>query len=144
MSAGSGVHHSEFNPSDENPVELFQIWIHPSGKGLSPRYEKRDFRSLELLNSWVLLVSHDGREGSMPIRQDASILTARLEEGKVLVSMPSTANHGRLLLVIEGAVKISEHILGRRDELQVIGDDPFELTALSDAQLLLFDVPMEL
>lgn len=143
MSAGSGVHHSEFNPSADEAVELFQIWIHPQSKGLSPRYEQRDFRDLDTKNRWALIVSSDGREGSMPIRQDASILTARLETGNTLVCEPVKAGHGRLLLIIEGVVQTCGDILMRRDELQVLSDEPFEIMASTDAHLLLFDVPME-
>ncbi len=142
MSAGSGVHHSEFNPSSDEPVELFQIWIHPHSKGLPPRYEQRDFRDLDSKNRWAIIVSGDGREGSMLIRQDASILTARVEAGKTLVSEPIKAGHGRLLLVIEGVIESCGYVLGRRDELQVVSDEPFEISASTDAHLLLFDVPM--
>lgn len=78
----------------------------------------------------------------MPIRQDASILMAHLEAGHTLVSHPIKAGHGRLLLLIEGEVNAGAHTLRRRDELQVIGDEAFEITANSDAHLLMFDVPM--
>jgi quercetin 2,3-dioxygenase len=142
MSAGSGVQHSEYNPSSQERVELFQIWIHPHTKGLAPRYEQRDFRDPDTLNRWVLLVSNDGRKGSMPIAQDASIKTARLRSGHTLVSDPIKAGHGRLLFVIEGKVNTCGHTLKRRDELQVLGDEAFEITADTDAHLLLFDVPM--
>lgn len=144
MSAGSGVHHSEFNPSSSERVELFQIWIHPHSKGLSPRYEQRDFRDLDSFNRWAIIVSSDESEGSMPIRQDASILTTRLEEGHTLVSDSRKSGHGRLLLVIEGEIKVCGHTLKRRDELQVLGDEAFEIMANTDTHLLLFDVPMEI
>lgn len=143
MSAGSGVRHSEFNPSDDEPVELFQIWIHPHSKGLAPRYEQRDFRDLDMRNRWALLVSDDGRDGSMPIRQDAFILSARLEAGGTLSCEPMKTGHGRLLLIVEGEVETCGHILTRRDEMQVTGDESFEITAKSDGRLLLFDMPME-
>ncbi|MDP3464826.1 MAG: pirin family protein [Sulfuricurvum sp.] len=143
MSAGSGVEHSEFNPSSTEQTQLFQIWIFPQAKDLPPRYEQRDFRDLVTKNRWAIMISSDGRDGSMPIRQDASILMAHLEAGHTLVSNPIKAGHGRLLLVIEGEVKTCGHTLQRRDELQVIGNEVFEITANSDAHLLMFDVPME-
>lgn len=143
MSAGSGVHHSEFNPSSSERVELFQIWIHPHVKGLFPRYEQRDFPDLDTFNQWVMIVSSDGRDGSMPIRQDASIMTARLEAGHTLVSDPIKKWHGRIILVVDGEINACGYILKRRDELQVLGDEAFKITADIDAYLILFDVPME-
>jgi redox-sensitive bicupin YhaK (pirin superfamily) len=142
MSAGSGVHHSEFNPSADETVELFQIWIHPRSKGLSPSYEQRDFRDLDTKNRWALIISGDGANGSMPIRQDASILMSRLEAGYTLICEPIKAGHGRLLFIIEGVVQCCGDILMPRDELQVLSDESFELMASTDAYLLLFDVPM--
>ena len=68
---------------------------------------------------------------------------AYLEAGHILGCNPIKAGHGRLLLVIEGEVKTCGHTLQRRDELQVVGDEAFEITANSDTQLLMFDVPME-
>lgn len=143
MSAGSGVEHSEYNPSSHESVELFQIWIHPHTKGLVPHYEQRDFRDLDSANRWALLVSNDERQGSMPIAQDATIKTARLHPGHTLVSDPIQAGHGRLLLVVDGEVNACGHTLKRRDELQVLGDEAFEIRTETDAHLLLFDVPME-
>lgn len=141
MSAGSGVEHSEFNPSRDERAELFQIWIHPHTKGLLPRYEQRDCNA-DRINRWALLVSLDGRKGSIAIRQDASIKIAHLYLGHTLVSDPIQPGHGRLLLVIEGEVHACGHTLRRRDELQIFGEEAFEITTEKDARLLLFDVPM--
>ncbi|MDO9208142.1 MAG: pirin family protein [Sulfuricurvum sp.] len=143
MSAGSGVEHSEFNPSSTEQTQLFQIWIFPQAKGLPPRYEQRDFRDLVTKNRWAIMVSSDGRDGSMPIRQDASIMMAHVKAGHTLISNPIKAGHGRLLLVIEGEINTCGHTLQRRDELQVISNEVFEITANSDAHLLMIDVPME-
>lgn len=143
MSAGSGVQHSEVNPSSTERVELFQIWITPNARGLPPRYKQRDFNDLDTMNRWSLIVSGDGRKKSMQISQDASIKTARLYPGHTLVSDPIKKGHGRLLLVVDGEVNACGHTLKRRDELQVIGDEAFEITAEKDAHLILFDVPMD-
>jgi hypothetical protein len=141
MSAGSGIEHSEFNPSSIEQTQLFQIWIFPQEKGLPPRYEQRDFRDLDTKNRWAIMVSGDGVEDSMLIRQDASIMMTHLEAGQTLISNPIKAGHGRLLLVIDGEINTCGHTLQRHDELQIIGDEAFEITASSDAQLLMFDVP---
>ncbi len=144
MSAGSAIEHSEYNPSDDETVELFQIWIHPHTKGLPPRYEQRDFSDLDSHNRWAVIISNDGREGSMNIRQDAMILTTRLDAGHTLVCEPSKADHGKLLLVVEGEITVGEYTLKRRDEVQVIGEESFEITARCDAHVLMFEVPMSI
>lgn len=142
MSAGSGIEHSEFNPSPDERVELFQIWIHPHTRGLLPRYEQRDFHHQGSRNRWMLIISSDGREDSIAIRQNAFIRTARLQEAHSLISEPLVEGHGRLLMVIEGEVSSCGYTLGRRDELQVISKRPFEITANEDSLLVIFDVPM--
>jgi len=142
MSAGSGIEHSEYNPSLTEAVELFQIWIYPHTKGLAPRYEQRDFRDLNTANRWAVIISGDGRDGSMSIRQDAMILTTRLDAGCTLMCEPTQVNHARLLLVVEGEISVGEYTLKRRDEVQIVGEEAFEITALCDAPVLLFDVPM--
>jgi hypothetical protein len=144
MSAGSGIQHSEYNPSGDETVELFQIWIHPHTKGLPPRYEQRDFRDLDTHNRWAVIISGDGREGSMSIRQDTMIVTARLDAGCSLLCEPTKANHGRLLLVVEGEITVGEQTLKKRDEVQIISEESFEITASSDAHVLMFDVPMSI
>lgn len=142
MSAGSGIEHSEYNPSSNETVELFQIWIHPHTKGLPPRYEQRDFRDLDTLNRWAIIISGDGHEGSMKIRQDAKILTARLDKSTTLLCEGIKAGQGRLLLVVEGEITVGDYTLKRRDEVQVIGDEAFEITASCDAHVLMFSVAM--
>lgn len=142
MSAGSGIEHSEFNPSSIEQTHLFQIWIFPKDKGLPPKYEQCDFRDLDTKNRWATLVSGDAVEGSMHIRQDVTIMMAYLEAGQTLVSNPIKAGHGRLLLVIDGEIYTCGFALQRRDELQIIGDEAFEIRANMDTQLLMFDVPL--
>ncbi|MDD5052989.1 MAG: pirin family protein [Sulfuricurvum sp.] len=144
MCAGSGIEHSEFNPSSQEKVELFQIWIIPKEKDLKPFYAKRNCHDLDTMNRWSLIVSGDGRKKSMKIFQDVTIKTARLYPGHTLVSDPIKEGHGRLLLVIDGEVHVCGHTLKHRDELQVIGNESFEITVERDAHLILFDVPMDI
>jgi hypothetical protein len=141
MSAGSGVHHSEYALKDE-AVSLFQIWIRPNQKGGTPLYAQRDFIAHDKNNRWLLLVSADGRDDSIAIRQDAAIYWAEIESGKML-SIPSVAaDHGRLLFVIEGKVQINTHTLESRDELQITDKEGYALLALEASKVLLFDVPI--
>jgi len=142
MSAGSGIRHSEYNPSQSETVELLQIWIHPNQKGAEPLYDQRNFNTIEQNNNWVVLASQDGRDKSIKMRQDALIFTTKLRRN-VSVELPSPNNsNGQLLFVIEGTVEIYGDVLNKRDEIQIIDKETHTIKALSDANLMLFEVPM--
>ncbi len=141
MSAGEGVLHSEF-ASKEEDAALFQIWIKPNEKGGKPLYNQRDFRDVTKNNQWVTLVSPDGRENSIAIKQEAFILTTELSEGKTISIAPSSPDRGKLLLVVEGSVKIDGVTLDKRDEVQITEEKIYELEALKPSWVLVFDVPM--
>lgn len=141
MSAGNGVMHSEF-ATDEEDAALFQIWIHPAQKGGEPLYDSRDLTNVDLHNRWALLVSGDGTENSIRIRQDAAIFMTRLERGKQISVKPLKQAHGRLILVMEGSIEIAGHILNARDEIQMTDAVEYTMNALSESKVLLFDVPM--
>ena len=141
MSAGDGVLHSEFASKDESAA-LFQIWIKPNQKGGKPLYNQRDFRDATKSNQWLILVSPDGRDNSIGIRQDAFIATTELDEGKTISIAPSSPNRGKLVLVVEGSVEIDGVILEKRDELQITDSKAYELKALKPSWVLVFDVPM--
>ncbi len=141
MSAGSGVLHSEFATEKEDAA-LFQIWIHPANKGGDPLYDHRDFARVDQHNRWAVLVSEDGRENSIRIRQDASIYSSHVDQGVHLGVTPVKSSHGRLIFVMEGSVEIAGETLYARDELQLLDNKPYRLKALSESKVLLFDVPM--
>ena len=141
MSAGEGVLHSEF-ASKEEDAALFQIWIKPNEKGGKPLYNQRDFRDVTKNNQWVTLISPDGRENSIAIKQEAFILTTELSEGKTISIAPSSPDRGKLLLVVEGSVKIDGVTLDKRDEVQITEEKVYELEALKPSWVLVFDVPM--
>lgn len=142
MSAGSGVMHSEY-ATDKEDAALFQIWIHPNRKGGVPLYENRDFSTVDQHNRWALLVSGDGREHSIQIRQDAAIFSASLDTGVQIRVEPVGASHGRLIFVMEGSIEIAGNVLNARDELQITDAEEYALLALTESKILLFDVPMD-
>jgi len=141
MSAGEGVLHSEF-ASKEESAALFQIWIHPNEKGGKPLYNQRDFRDVTKSNQWVTLVSPDGRDNSIAIRQDAFIATTEMDEGKTISLAPSSPNRGKLVLVVEGKIEIDGVTLEERDEVQITEEKAYEIKALKPSWVLVFDVPM--
>lgn len=141
MSAGDGVLHSEF-ASKEESAALFQIWIKPNQKGGKPLYNQRDFRDVTKDNQCVTLVSPDGRDNSIAIKQEAFITTTELYEGKTISIAPSSSNRGKLVLVVEGEIEIDGVVLEARDEVQITESNAYELKALKPSWVLVFDVPM--
>jgi redox-sensitive bicupin YhaK (pirin superfamily) len=137
MTAGSGITHSEFNPSATTPTHLLQIWIMPERKGLTPSYEQRVIAPGE--NAWRPVASRDGRDGSMAIHQDATVSTARLSAGKPL-TYEFAANRGGWLHVIAGTVTANGHSLTAGDAIGLESEPVLNLTGPSDSELLLFDM----
>jgi redox-sensitive bicupin YhaK (pirin superfamily) len=131
----------EHNPSANEKAELLQLWFIPRKKGFIPRYEQHSY-DMDRFNRWALVISGNGRKNSLRVEQDLSIRVSHLFLGHTLVSDPLKPGYGRLLFVQDGEVNACGHILKRRDELHVIGDEPFEITANRDAHLFLIDVPM--
>lgn len=143
MSAGSGVVHSEFNPSREKPVHFMQIWFEPRSKGLPPRYADQPIIG-EVENEWKLLLSPDGREGSIEIRQDAELRSAQITPGSRLVHASKGSNRGFWVFVIDGEVSLVDDSLSRGDSAAITGQERLEITAAGTvpAKVLVFDVPL--
>jgi redox-sensitive bicupin YhaK (pirin superfamily) len=143
MSAGSGVVHSEFNPSAERPVHFFQIWIQPNQKGLEPRYADQPILG-EVDNEWSLILSPDGRDGSMEIRQDVELRTVRLTAGAGIDYTAKAARRGLWIFVVEGAIEAAGEQLQRGDSLALSDSDRISLQQLGTdvVKVMLFDLPL--
>lgn len=140
MSAGSGLTHSEFNPSRAEPVHFHQIWIMPAERGVSPRYEDRAFEPADRLNRWQPVAAGDGRDGAIAIHQDAALAVATVEAGRE-VSASLAPDRLAWVQVMSGAGRLNGVALGEGDGAAV--RDEAELTFAADrrADLLLFDLP---
>ena len=138
MAAGTGVTHSEFNPSDKHGTHLLQIWIQPDQKGAKPRYEEK---SLAKAKTGVLhlVASKTGRENSIAINQDADLLLARLEPGQS-VEYTVRPQRNAWLHVAEGAVEVNGERLNAGDAVSVSEEGTLKLTAKEKSQVLLFDL----
>jgi redox-sensitive bicupin YhaK (pirin superfamily) len=139
MSAGTGVLHSEFNPQPDAPTHLFQIWIRPSERGLTPNYQERRFEDAELADRLRVVVSPDGRDGSLVIRQDATIHAGRLAAGAGVTHWLSPGRHA-WLQVLSGAVTLNGTPLATGDGASTSDPGPLLLVATEDAEALLFDL----
>ena len=138
MSAGRGVRHSEFNASTVEPVELLQIWILPSRTGTAPRYEQRAFP--DAAGGFRLLVSPDGRDGSLTIGQDARMLLATPVAGDELRHGLAPGRHA-WVHVVRGRLGLGDLTLGPADGAGAHDESEIVLTAEAPSEVLLFDVP---
>jgi redox-sensitive bicupin YhaK (pirin superfamily) len=139
MSAGSGVTHSEYNPSHSEPLRFLQIWIEPQRAGIAPGYEQRPIAG-QATSGLELLVSPDGRDGSMKIHQDASLYVARLTAGETVEHSLAAGRRG-YVHVVRGEVRVSEQPLTPGDAVSLQDETGVVLTALADTEVLLFDLP---
>jgi redox-sensitive bicupin YhaK (pirin superfamily) len=139
MSAGTGIRHSEFNASEQDPVHFLQIWIMPETQGLEPTYAERHFPQAERRDRLKLIVSSDGRDGSLKIHQDAAIHTGLLEEGARLTETLK-AHRRYWLQVARGALDVNGLALREGDGLAITKEESLTLDAKSPSEVLLFDL----
>ena len=141
MSAGTGVVHSEYNNSAK-PVHLLQIWIMPEADGLQPSYEDRTFPREDKQNRLRLIASHDGRNGSTRINQDASVYASLLDSGKTLDLDLQPGRHAWVQL-IGGELEVNGTRLAKGDGAAIRDESKLTLTSAGSngiAEFLLFDL----
>ena len=139
MSAGTGVTHSEFNPSREAPVHFLQIWLLPRERGLPPGYEQKHFPPEARRGRLRLIAARDGREGAVTIHQDADLWTALLQPGESVRHALAPGRHA-WLHVARGAVTLNGSTLGAGDGAAVSDEAALEITGAARAEVLLFDL----
>ena len=142
MSAGSGIAHSEKNASKTDDVNFLQIWVFPKEKNIQPRYDQKLFSADDRMNVFQTLVGPDKKNGALWINQDAWFSLTKLTKG---VSKEYTLNkntNGVYAFVIDGDVTIGEQKLNKRDGLGIWESEKLSLTADSDTEILLIEVPM--
>ena len=139
MSAGTGVTHSEFNPSPSEAVHLLQIWILPSARGLAPGYEQIRFEDAELRDRLRVIAAPDGRDGAVRINQDVSVYAARLGEG---AKVQHALGRGRFawIHVARGETTLNGQPLEAGDGAAVTDERELTLSATAPAEVLLFDL----
>jgi len=139
MTAGSGIRHSEFNPSTKEPVHLLQIWIHPERAGLTPSYEQKSFPEKDKRGRLRLIASRDGGEGSVKINQDAQLYVSLLKPGEEVTHELAAGRHG-WLQVARGAVELNGKQLTQGDGAAISDEKKLDIQATRDAEVLLFDL----
>lgn len=145
MSAGTGVRHSEWNPSETEPLHLLQIWVIPEREHLPPGYEQRKFEPSELADRLRVIASRDGRDGSVSLNQDATLLATRIGAGKS-VAHALAAGRSAWIHVARGTARVNGTELGAGDgaALGPDGARAIEISGAGDgAEVLVFDLPNE-
>jgi redox-sensitive bicupin YhaK (pirin superfamily) len=139
MTAGTGVTHSEANPSRQESVHLLQIWILPERQGLEPSYEQKLFTEDQKRNRFCLIASRDGREDSVTIHQDASVHASVLEANQEVVHELRSGRHA-WVQVARGAIALNSEALDQGDGAAISAEDRLVLTGRQDSEVLLFDM----
>jgi redox-sensitive bicupin YhaK (pirin superfamily) len=142
MSAGTGVLHSEFNPSSTDEVNLFQLWIFPKEKGIKPRYDQKSFDPALRKNKVQTVASGLASEGGLYIHQDAAISLAGIDQDSSVEYEMKKKGNGVYIMVIEGRVEIQGELLSKRDATGIQGMEKVRILGKSPAEILLIEVPM--
>jgi len=139
MSAGTGITHSEFNPSMTEPVHLYQIWLLPERKGIEPSYEQKRFPDESFQDQFRLVASPLAESGSLKIHQDVRIYLSRLSSGTTISQPLDSARHA-WLQVLQGEVTIGDEPLRAGDAAAISEQTALSISATEAAEVLLFDL----
>ncbi|WP_263382685.1 pirin family protein [Granulicella arctica] len=138
MTAGSGVKHSEMNPSDTETLHLLQIWLMPNETGIPPKYEQKKFAVQTEPNRLHLLASTDARDGSFQLHADAELLAAKLDPATSVTHEFKLGNG--YLQIARGAVSVGEELLKAGDGLALTGEASVTVSSAEGGEFLLFDL----
>ena len=139
ITAGKGMLHSEFNPSPTEPVHLYQVWITPHTRGLTPSYEQKAFDLEGRRNRLQLVASKAGEAGSLTIQQDARLYLADLDAGQQLTYAVAKGN-GVWIQVVRGEVEVGGERLHASDGLAIEDESALNLRAVEAAEIMVFDL----
>lgn len=139
MSAGTGVAHSEYNKLNDQETHLLQIWIMPNKMSVTPSYGQKSFEEALKQKDLVLAVSHDGRDGSIAIHQDADLYISKLQAGRS-VEFPLRPERGAWIQMVKGSLNINGTVIKSGDGLSAVDEPLLKILAESDSEFMLFDL----
>lgn len=139
MSAGTGIRHSEFNPSDSEPVHLYQIWLFPERKDIEPSYEQKAFPESERFGRLQLVASHDGREGALKINQDAEIFLTTLDKNAAVSHILAPGRHA-WVQVLRGDALVNQTPVSAGDGVAISDESQLTLAGSDATEIMLFDL----
>lgn len=141
MSAGTGILHSEENGSGNEQVKFLQIWVMPKKYGITPRYGQKQYDFKD--NTQTLVVSPDGREGSLEINQDAFFTIANMDANRIIDYKTKIDGNGLYIFVLDGSVEVNGARLNTRDGLGIPVLQDAKINVLAKSEVLLMEVPMK-
>jgi len=142
MSAGTGIFHSEYNADQKIPVKLFQIWIYPSLKNITPRYDQKTFNPAERVNRWQTLVSPD-EAGALMLNQKTWISRINLQAEKHITYGMHDKSYGAYVFIVEGSALVGSTKLEKRDGIGIFETSEIGIKATGNSDILLIEVPMK-
>lgn len=140
ITAGSGIQHSEFNPSATKPVHFYQIWLMPDAKGHTPSYAQKPFPKAGRTGRWQTIVSKDGREDSITIQQDAVIQLAELANGQTIKKSFAPGRYGWLQL-LRGQATVNGIPMAAGDGIAIAEEKEINVATQGSAEVMFFDLP---
>lgn len=143
MSAGTGVHHSEYNANADIPVKLLQIWVIPNKRMVTPRYDQIQLVQEKMKDNLLQIVSPNPDDEGTWVHQNTWFHLGNLSKGKKLNYELKDKKNGVYAFLIEGDALVAEQTIHERDALGILEADQFEISATTDAKILLIEVPMK-
>ncbi len=144
MSAGTGIEHSEENASKDLTTNLMQIWVFPRRRGYEPRYDQKAFDVKENPNKLHLVVSPEGRDGSLWVNQDAFFSLGAFTEDKSLEYKVQHSGNGLYIFVVDGPIEVEGERLSNRDAISISEADSVTINASAGSYFLIMDIPMHI
>jgi redox-sensitive bicupin YhaK (pirin superfamily) len=140
MSAGSGIRHSEFNGSEEEEVHFLQIWIEPNVKDEAPDYQEKSFEEKEMQNKFRVLVSSDGQDGSLKIKQDARMFAGKFDEN-YCADFQTENGRKYWLQMAQGIAEVNGEKASAGDGFAIEGAENISVKTITESEILIFDLP---
>ena len=144
MSAGTGVYHSEYNPSNDAPTQLLQLWIFPNKQGVAPRYDQQSIGNLKVSNKLYSVISPNPEDQGMWIHQDAWLSLGDFDRTTDLTYTIHKEGNGVYAFLISGNASIATQELNSRDALGIWETDTFDISVKANSKLLLIEVPINI
>ena len=143
MSAGTGIQHSEFNPNENQQTKLFQIWLFPKTRNVTPRYQQITLDATEQKNNFAQILSPNADDAGVWIHQDAWFHLADFDKDFSKTYELKKEGNGMYVFVISGTITVDGQELETRDGLGITDFETLDIKATSDAKFLLMEIPME-
>ena len=144
MSAGTGIQHSEYNKSKDNKVKFLQIWVFPNAKNVTPRYDQITLNAADRHNTFQQILSPNADDAGVWIHQNAWFHLAKFDKGTSKEYNIKSKGNGLYIFNLSGDIKVGEQVLNARDGYGIWDFEKLTISADSEAEFLLMEVPMQL